>query len=51
MFGSGNASDKLSVALEAYQRDYARRIETPENMDAPKEQRLLSERQKKHCRP
>ena len=30
----GNIGDKLSAALEAYQRDYASRIKKPANMDA-----------------
>jgi hypothetical protein len=43
MFGSKNADDKLSAALEAYKRDYASRIKNPENMDAQKAAALVEE--------
>lgn len=43
MFGTDNAGAKLLAALEAYQRDYASRIKTPENMDAQKAAALVKE--------
>lgn len=39
----GNFGDKLSAALEAYQRDYASRIKKPANMDAQKAAALVKE--------
>lgn len=39
----GNIGDKLSAALEAYQRDYASRIKKPANMDAQKAAALVKE--------
>jgi hypothetical protein len=42
MFG-GNSSDKLAAALEAYRRDFSRRIKPAENQQAEAAKVLIAE--------